>query len=188
MTRIVLDPGHGGGDPGAVSRGYLEKTIALDIAKKLKWTLESAVTSVLLTRDSDTRVGLTDRCVFAKTRGADLFVSVHLNADADDDSPGTREARGQEIWVYPGDARSRKLGEVIAAELKAEFPDEPFRGVKEGDLAVLRMTQPMPAVLIETGFIDHSETPRQLSDEFVQWDMAKAIATGVANYIAGVNV
>lgn len=155
----------------------------MDICKKLKWCLEAATVSVLMTRDSDVKVGLTDRCIFANTRGADLFVSVHLNADRDDDGPGTTEARGHEIWIWPGDLDSRALADAIAAQMKIVFPDEPFRGVKEGDLAVVRETN-MTAVLIETGFIDHSETPRQLSDEAVQWEMARAIAIGVKNYIA----
>lgn len=182
MTRIVLDPGHGGSDPGAVSRGYLEKDIALAISKKLKWALDSIHTSTLLTRDSDIRVGLTERCTFANSRHADLFISIHLNADPDDDSPGTREAKGAEIWHYPGSKKSGKLAAAIAGQFKTNFPDEPFRGVKEGDLAVCRMTT-MPAVLIEVGFIDNSDTARWLSEEQVQWDMAGAIASGVEAYL-----
>lgn len=177
----MIDPGHGGTDPGAVSKGYEEKRIAFAIARELDRLLGDAGHDSRMTRYDDSYVGLTQRCTIANRWPADLFVSIHLNADPDDDGPGTREARGHEIWVYPAAARSRKLADAIAARMRAAFPDEPFRGVKEGDLAVCRLTQ-MPAVLIEVGFIDHSATARQLSDPAVRREMAQAIATGIVDY------
>lgn len=135
---------------------------------------------VRFTRLDDSFVGLTKRCDMANRHGADLFVSIHLNADPDDDSLGTHEAKGAEIWVYPGAKRSRAVAESIAREIRSRFPDEPFRGVKEDDMAVLTMTE-MPAVLIEVGFIDNSTTVRQLASELVQELVARCIAAGVDN-------
>lgn len=178
--KIVIDPGHGGKDPGATSQGYLEKDIALAIAKKLGIVLLELHHEVKFTRMDDSYVGLTDRCLMANRHGADLFVSVHLNADPDDDSAGTREAKGAEIWVFPGSGKSRAVAESIAAEIRAWFPDEPFRGVKEGELAVLEMTA-MPAVLIEVGFIDNSTTVRLLAAEPIQELVAHCIAEGIEN-------
>lgn len=180
--RIILDPGHGGTDPGALGKdGYEEKRIALAIALEVRWLLGGAVHEIVMTRDDDRYIGLTARCKMANRWPADLFVSIHLNADPDADLPGDHEARGQEIWIYPAALQSRKLAECVAAEIKAAFPDEPFRGVKEDDLAVCRMTQ-MPAILIEVGFIDNSETARQLSDPAVRMLMAQSIANGIEKY------
>lgn len=177
--RIALDPGHGGSDPGAVSRGYQEKDIALQITRKLRlYLVIDYAHEVMFTRPDDRYVGLTERCQMANRWGADLFVSIHLNADPDADEPGMKEARGAEIWVYPAAKRSRQLAESVATAIKGRFPDEPFRGVKEDDLAVLRMTK-MPALLIECGFIDNSDTVRRLSDEGVQLQLGKAIADGI---------
>lgn len=178
--KIFIDPGHGGKDSGATSRGYLEKDLALAISKKLGIVLDDLGHEVRFTRLDDTFVGLTKRCDMANRHGADLFVSIHLNADPDDDSAGTREAKGSEIWCYPGAKRSRAVAESIAREIRSRFPDEPFRGIKEDDLAVCRMTE-MPAVLIEVGFIDNSTTVRELASELVQELVARCIGAGVDN-------
>jgi N-acetylmuramoyl-L-alanine amidase len=77
---IIIDPGHGGRDPGAISNGIMEKTIALKVAKKLKSSLQKAGYNVLLTRTTDTFVPLQDRPKFAAQAGGDLFISLHCNA------------------------------------------------------------------------------------------------------------
>jgi len=79
---IVIDPGHGGNDPGAVgSQGFLEKDITLDIANRLREKLErSSRYRVLLTREDDSKVKLKDRVAYAKANHADLFISVHINS------------------------------------------------------------------------------------------------------------
>lgn len=93
--RIVIDPGHGGHDPGAIgSNGLFEKDIVLDIAKKLKNILESnPLYEVFLTRDKDIFLPLEERTAIANKLNADLFVSLHANA-----SP-RREARGIETYL-----------------------------------------------------------------------------------------
>jgi len=84
VRRIVLDPGHGGNDPGARGvDGVLEKDVTLAIAKKLKRRLEDGLhAEVVLTRTSDATRTLAERTAFANARGADLFISIHANADA----------------------------------------------------------------------------------------------------------
>jgi N-acetylmuramoyl-L-alanine amidase len=81
ITRVMLDPGHGGTDPGAVSRrGSHEKRIALDVALRLKKRLQSAGFEVLMTRDADAYVSLADRSKQGNGRKPDIFVSIHINA------------------------------------------------------------------------------------------------------------
>lgn len=79
--RVVVDPGHGGAQEGAISPdGQLEKTVSLDVARRLKAALEHEGVEVLLTRDQDVLLALADRVTFANQARPDLFVSLHLNS------------------------------------------------------------------------------------------------------------
>jgi N-acetylmuramoyl-L-alanine amidase len=81
VKTIVLDPGHGGAQPGCVARdGLLEKDVVLDIALELKQVLAASGFEVILTRESDVAIPIEDRTVIAKQRGADIFISIHANA------------------------------------------------------------------------------------------------------------
>jgi N-acetylmuramoyl-L-alanine amidase len=111
IRTIVLDPGHGGKDPGAIGpTGLKEKDIALDIAKRLKPILESRLKcKVYLTRTTDKFLELDERTMFANSVNADLFVSIHLNASRD------RRARGVETY-FLSPARSKDELETAARE------------------------------------------------------------------------
>jgi N-acetylmuramoyl-L-alanine amidase len=81
VRRIVLDPGHGGKDPGASAFGIKEKDIVLQVAKKLAAKLKKDLGyEVILTRNDDTFISLEQRTAIANANGADLFISLHLNA------------------------------------------------------------------------------------------------------------
>ncbi len=110
VRRIVLDPGHGGKDPGAVGRrGSKEKEITLALAKKIKPLLVAKGYEVLLTRTTDKYVGLDERTAFANKNQADLFVSIHTNASR------SRKARGIETY-FLGVARDRESSETAMLE------------------------------------------------------------------------
>ncbi|MBS3741604.1 MAG: N-acetylmuramoyl-L-alanine amidase [Candidatus Cloacimonetes bacterium] len=121
IRRIVIDPGHGGRDPGAVGRSlYLaEKHLVLDIAKKAKWKLESRLgVEVFLTREGDEFTSLGDRTEFANQKQADLFVSLHCNAAWNSKSNGT------EVF-YLSTAQSDEARAVQALENQViKFEDE----------------------------------------------------------------
>ncbi len=117
IKRIVLDPGHGGESPGAVGRlGTREKVLVLDIARRLKRTLEKQGFEVILTRDSDEFVSLADRSKCGNGRKADLFVSIHANA-----SPN-RAACGLETY-FLSDAKT-DWERAVAARENAVFEIE----------------------------------------------------------------
>lgn len=81
VRTIVLDPGHGGKDPGAIGNGMMEKDVVLRLAKELKPQLEEQLgCEVILTRKDDTFISLEERTAIANTKGADLFISLHINA------------------------------------------------------------------------------------------------------------
>jgi len=189
---IVIDPGHGGEDPGAVYRTLLEKDVVLDIARLVPAQIPQV--EIRFTRDTDVYVPLMDRCNIANNLGAALFVSIHCNADPDDDSPGDYEARGEEIW-YPAPkkgkaynlaglgrfTKSKAAALIMTQYLDQVFPDEPFRGNKEtAGLCVLNGTK-MPAVLLEIGFIDRSDTARHFANAADREEIARWIGLGIMN-------
>ena len=108
LKTIVLDPGHGGRDPGAVGRqGVMEKDVTLDVARRLKARLERYGYRILLTRADDTKLTLRERIQFANEHEADLFLSIHVNA-----LPVDSIAPIETYYYGPGsDSRARRLAE-----------------------------------------------------------------------------
>jgi len=88
IARIVIDPGHGGHDPGAKARGLTEADLVLDVALRLEKLLKDAGVDVVMTRRTDAFVSLEERTAIANRVGADLFLSVHSNASANDAARG----------------------------------------------------------------------------------------------------
>ncbi len=110
IGKIVIDPGHGGKDPGAIGRFSLrEKDITLDIAKRLKRHLEQARIDVSLTRSDDSFVSLWRRADIANKKGADFFISIHANA------AHSRQAKGFEVF-YLSEAVDDNARAIAAAE------------------------------------------------------------------------
>ena len=110
VRRIIIDPGHGGHDPGAMSAGLKEKDITLDVSVRLRKLLETEYRyEVLMTRDVDLYVPLEQRTAYANSHSADLFVSVHVN------SSRNRTARGVETY-YLNFATTPQAMEVAARE------------------------------------------------------------------------
>lgn len=182
--KIFINPGHalgGNPDPGAVNRslGIRECDIAMTIGSLAANDLERAGEEVRLLQSHNLVGEAPGPCVVGEANRwpADLFLSIHCNAF------DTR-ARGTETWYFPGSAVGRRLGGCIQSELcdalAALDPDWIDRGLREGaGLAVLRCTE-MPAVLIETAFIDQERDACFLMNYGTE--IAHAIARGVTNF------
>src|SRR5699024_4231475 len=172
MVRIFIDAGHGGSDPGAQANGIKEKDITLKIAKKVQQYLgEYKGVSVKMSRTGDSYPTLTQRTNEANAWGADLFLSIHINAGG-----GT----GYEDYIYTTVSSSSKTGRIqsdIHNEVmkKINMSD---RGKKKANLHVLRESA-MPAVLTENGFIDHSSD----ADLFLSIHINAGGGTGYEDYI-----
>jgi N-acetylmuramoyl-L-alanine amidase len=176
---VCLDAGHGGSKPGAVYSGLKEKNINLDVALGTGRILAIRGYNVAYTRTEDIDVSLQDRCKIANAAHADAFISIHCNADPDEDEPGMPEAKGEEILYCKGSQKGLYLASQIAYWIDQIFPDEPFRGVKErDDLYVLKHTN-MTAVLIEIGFIDKSSSTESFSDPATIKSICNLIANGI---------
>lgn len=171
MKVIVIDPGHGGRDPGAVGPGGTkEADVNLAIAHLVKSRLERDFT-VFMTRQNDETVTLNTRSAFANAKRADLFISIHCNAAANPLANGT-----ETYYISKDGARLAKgiHERLVGLGLKD-------RGIKQGAYAVLRNTR-MPAVLVEVAFISHAAEEIQLGSTRFLTDVADAICDGVYDY------
>ena len=171
--RVVIDAGHGGGDPGAVNGHKHEATAALAIAKKVAEKLKKSGVLVEMTRTKNTGHSLKERCAVSNTWKADCFVSIHLNAAENE------EAEGIETWRYAKvGARTKALANNVQTELiRATCAND--RGVKVTEnLYVLKHTE-ASAILVEVGFISNCCEVHQLFCGKYQEKIAEGIATGV---------
>lgn len=133
---VVIDPGHGGKDPGAVANGILEKDINLKVGKYLAEVLRSKGVEAILTRGGDTYLKLSDRTDIAMRKNADLFVSLHCNA-----LPAGRHAKGVEIYLMalPTDKDAMELARIENREMT--------NGSAEADKAADKRTQMLLKIL-----------------------------------------
>ena len=144
----------------------------------MSYTLDEANLKIncVYTRTADVYAPLRDRVFIANSMKADMFISIHVNASL------KHNARGEEIWIYPGSIKSARLADSIATFIDEIVPGK-FRGIKEGKFYVLRKTK-MPAVLIEVGFIDNPITP--LHSYHTQIRVAFLIASGIKRYLLNI--
>ena len=174
---VVIDPGHGGSDPG--TSGYsnqVEKDFTLALSLKVQaLLLEEPGIKVVMTRETDVYPTRTERVQLANTGKADVFVSIHGNSVKD--SPQTK---GTETFYYQRSS-SKSLAEVIHRHL-IEAIGLKDRGVKNGDLQVIRETT-MPAVLLEIGFLSNPEEEAALLSDSFQDKAAQAIVDGIKEYL-----
>lgn len=178
-TKIVVDAGHGGSNPGAVFEGRRESDDALRLAMAVGKILESNGYDVTYTRTSDVTQSVGQKAAIANEEGADLFVSIHRNAA---EYPG--QYSGIQTLIYNDSGMKKQMAENINSNLEALG----FRnaGVSiRPNLVVLNSTQ-MPALLVEAGFID-SDTDNRLFDSRFQ-AMAQAIADGIMETLEGTRV
>ena len=176
--RVVIDPGHGGPDPGAVGIGGLRETdVVLDVALQLAQLLQNRGVQVMLTRTSEVDVDLPPRVSLANRSGADVFVSLHANALSMD----RPDVNGIETFYYQG-GRAYELALAIQQQLMAVSPGTPDRGARPGRFFVIRRTV-MPSVLTEMGFVTGETDAPRLADARYRQQLAAALAAGILSYL-----
>jgi len=174
VSKVFIDPGHGGKDPGAVvplpgtSAQVLEKNLNLLISLDMRRL--NLGHDLLLSRDTDTWVSLKRRVSMANSWPANAFVAIHCNAS------DAEEPHGVEVLYYPGSKRGKKLAKEIEEAVKITMGSS--RGLKERpDLYVLHRTR-MPAVLVECGFMTNPQDLAILTSEYQA--LALAILSGIS--------
>ncbi len=173
---VVIDPGHGGKDPGATSiRGTYEKHIVLAVSKLLRRELERRNIDAHLTRSGDRFLELEQRPEVARRLDADLFVSVHA------DSFKRRAARGFTVFVErQPDAGSLMVANRLVKRLAETGTTS--RGVRRADYRVL-VHADCPAALIELGFLSNRAEAALLEKASHQRRLARALAAGIVDYL-----
>ncbi len=181
MVDLMIDPGHGGSDPGAIGpTGLREKDANLKIALKAGMILKDQGVSVAYTRTADIRHSemlaqdLSARAVMANKAGARYFLSIHNNSFTQP------TAKGTETYALAPGGEGEKLARAIQQSLVSVI-QLPNRGVKFADFAVLRETT-MPAALVEVCFISNPVEETLLKDEAFLNQAALAIAQGVTSF------
>ena len=179
MKRIVIDPGHGDTDSGAVSMdGLRESDVVLSIAHKVRNILANFF-EVFMTRDDDTFVSLSYRSNYANQLGdVAAFISIHCN------SASNTSARGWEIFTSVGDTGADPLAASIGKQYASRFQDLPARGLKEANFSVLQHTN-MSAVLVECCFLSNADEAHWISSDEIQQQHAEAIADGIIDHLGG---
>lgn len=198
VRRVVIDPGHGGNDPGCEGRTLKEKDLTLAVARQLMRALQSAgITQVLLTRMGDVNLPLAARINFVNNHQPDLFISLHVGSSL---SPG---ATGFQVFCPPERARSRapapqsglswvggrdhaaqsaQVAMAIAKGLE-QTTQARNRGVYRADCRIFKGVE-VPALLIELGCITNESEEALLADEAYQSRLAAGIAAGIAGFAA----
>lgn len=179
---IVLDAGHGGSDPGAVSqvldgKTIQEKTLTLSIVLKVRDILVNKGYSVILTRATDKYPSLDDRAELANRSGAAIFVSIHMNSSPSESANGTETYYSTLNNGTAFNTTSKALATNIQTRLQKAL-NSTNRGVKTANHAVTRKSL-MPAALIEVGFISSPEEAGLLTTSSYQDKAASAIAEGI---------
>lgn len=182
--RVVLDPGHGGKDSVTRANGFYEKDIVLDIAKEIKDHLNKNGFEVIMTRESDEFISLSDRAAVS----GDVFISLHANSVADTIGPSVRSMiKGMEIYTGKNTqnnselkTRSKALASIFQIQLSA-LDGISSRGIKEKQLAVLTQNQ-SAAILIELGYLTNEEDLTFLTSKDNYKQIAEAFSKALKAY------
>jgi len=181
-TVIVIDPGHGGSDPGALGKNSSGKVVAyesninLSIALKVGKKLEASGIKVVYTRKSDKYIKLQERSEIANNIECDLFVSIHCNSIAN------AEIRGTQVYYHP----VSEIGTVLAENVYDELVDRTglsAKGTQNGSHLYVIRTTVCPAILVESAFISNESDRNYLLSESGQEAIAESIYQGIMKTI-----
>lgn len=184
-STVVVDPGHGGYDPGVYRNGIYEKDIVMDISRQLKLYLRKKGAQVVMTREEDADFleagpkkmrDLEQRLKIVAEADADLMVSIHTNAMESSVWSGA-----QTFYREEEDASSKKLALFIQDELINKLGNTK-RQAKPGNYFLLD-NSPIPATIVEVGFISNPEEARLLQKPEYQDKVAYSIGNGILRYL-----
>jgi len=187
---VVIDPGHGGDDPGKVGvAGTLEKDVNLVIAKQLQNLLEAQDVQVIMTRSEDKHLGnggsgwkladMKERIAIINEAQPDVVISVHQN------SYTTPDILGAQCFYYTNSEESSRLAGILQKQIIQSTNQTKIREIKaNSDYYLLKKSQP-PTVIVECGFLSNPEEEQLLLSPAYQRKMAWAIHLGVLQFLEG---
>ncbi|MEM9136900.1 MAG: N-acetylmuramoyl-L-alanine amidase, partial [Cyanobacteria bacterium P01_F01_bin.42] len=176
---VVIDPGHGGRDPGAIGiNGLRETNVVLPISLDVSRILQRQGVTVYLTRTDEREIDLAPRVALAERVRANVFVSIHANAI----NMSRPDVNGLETYYAPGSSAGKSLAQTIHSSVLGGV-NIGSRGVRSARFYVIRRTS-MPAALVETGFVTGAIDNPKLANPAFRRQMAEAIARGILQYLA----
>ena len=195
--QVLIDPGHGGIDGGAVSKnGTLEKDLNLSIGLKLKDELMIRDYDVIMTRKKDEGLytegkktirqkkneDLRTRCELKEHTNNDMFISIHMNMFTES------KYKGAQVW-YSKNEPSKRLAKILMEKLKEKLDPNNERIEKEtdGKIKVLNCSKNVPSVIIECGFLSNPEEEKLLLNEEYQFKVVEAICDAIDEYFKNSN-
>ena len=174
FKKIMIDPGHGGSDPGAIGpSSYYEKTFTLDTSLKLKKLLEQNGYTVLMTRMTDITLSLVERVNISNNSKCDLFISIHANSF-------NETSKGVETYSYQSTGTSAEVAKAVQARLVANL-GLTNRGHKTEAFYVLKHNT-IPAILIEAAFISNPTEEALLMSSSFQDKVAKSVLEALGSF------
>ena len=187
---VVIDAGHGGGDPGAISQNgeVLEKDVNLAIAKMLQVYCEEAGYTVIMTRTEDSDLAgetegrrktadMKERIRIMEEAEGDLMISIHQNSYPES------QYHGPQVFFQSHSEEAAALGVLVQAEMNAFTVPENKRQAKAGSDYYILKNAPMAAILVECGFVSNPEEATQLTEDEYQRKVAWGIYSGVEKYL-----
>ena len=173
IASVVIDPGHGGADYGAVRADINEKDIALDVSKMIEANLQARGVKVYMTRSTDEGLSLQERVDICENKKPDVFVSVHVNSSVKNDIYGV-----ETHWYHD---YSNEFAQTVHNHLVKNIPTKD-RGLFKSKFYVINHTTD-PAILVEMGFISNDAERAMLVTEKRKQQVAKSVADGIVEYI-----
>lgn len=186
---IVIDPGHGGADPGKVgTQGVKEKDINLEIGKRLKDVLEAEGIEVVMTRVTDEDLApegaenpkvadLRRRCEIIDETKPVMVISIHQNSYSDS------AVRGAQVFYYYQSESGKAIAEVLQETLIEKLDPENAREAKANESYYMLKKTSAPTVIVECGFLSNPEEEEKLQQEQYQDSVALAICAGIKKYL-----
>ncbi len=187
--KIVIDPGHGGFDPGKVNAdGVIEKDINLQVALKLKEELEAQGIEVIMTRDSDKGMyaetskskkteDLKNRCALIEQTAPVCTISIHQNSFPDE------SVYGPQVFYYHTSEESAQLAQIVQDSLNQNLVIEKPREIKNNESYYMLKKSSSTTIIVECGFLSNPTEAQKLSGEEYQGQIAEAIRIGVMEYL-----
>jgi len=174
---IVLDPGHGGKEsPGCTHDDIMEREITLELAFQLKEVLTQNGYTVLMTREEDKTVELEDRAKIANESGADLFISLHINAHDD------TSVSGIETWFNPNtNERSSVLAEAVQKSI-TNITNAKDRGTYSNSTLIVIRDTLIPSCLVEVGYLSNDKDRENMTTAAYREKLSQGILDGVDQY------
>jgi N-acetylmuramoyl-L-alanine amidase len=174
---VVIDPGHGGKEVGAVYNGVYEKNLNLDIALTVQEILESRGINTYIIREDDSYVGLYERAYIANALNASWFVSIHNNALENNSS-----VNGSMVFYHSASTQGKALASVILNRLTKDL-GMPDRGIRVQNEYIVLQGTAMPSALVEVAFMSGDIDFTLLCTAQFRAKAAEAIANGIMDFI-----